>query len=551
MSAVPVSAIVPSNGRVPLPSAGGTDPGRVRENNEDRFHIDPARGIYLVVDGVGGHAGGETAAETALLQVRTRLERETGSLEERLREAITLANNEVYRLAQTNAEWAGMSCVLTAALVADGEVTIGHVGDSRLYKLRRGTIEKLTHDHSPVGEREDAGELDEREAMRHPRRNEVFRDVGSDRHTPADHDFVEIVKAPFESDAALILCSDGLSDLVTSNEMLATARQHAGRPQAVVDALIARANRAGGKDNVTAVYVEGPAFSHVAASLGGRTRGRAVTYLAAVLSGLVIGIAGMALAPDWLRTLLPGAPITAITPVPRAPSVLVVQQAAAAEFATISDALAAAQPGDTVVIGPGEYREHVHLRSGVTVTAEIPHRAVIRPPEGGDSPAAVTVDGVRGARLLGVQILGDQGQMAIGLRVLNGEVEVQDTRITGATDAGVDVWGGTAVTLRANTIADNPGGGVRVRSGARPSLLHNAILRNGRAKPAAPGVLLDPGAAPALAGNVIADNGAEGVAGVSPRDRADVLRHNVFVADARPNARGALRIAAEAVPARP
>jgi PPM family protein phosphatase len=281
MSAVPAtasaSAIVPSNGRVPLPSAGGTDPGRVREHNEDRFHIDPARGIYLVVDGVGGHAGGETAAETALLQVRTRLERETGSLEERLREAITLANNEVYRLAQTNAEWAGMSCVLTAALVADGEVTIGHVGDSRLYKLRRGTIEKLTHDHSPVGEREDAGELDERAAMRHPRRNEVFRDVGSDRHTPADPDFVEIVKAPFESDAALLLCSDGLSDLVTSDEMLATARQHAGRPQAVVDALIARANRAGGKDNVTAVYVEGPAFRPVAASPAGRSRGRAVT----------------------------------------------------------------------------------------------------------------------------------------------------------------------------------------------------------------------------------------------------------------------------------
>lgn len=551
MTSVPAPAIVPSNGREPLASAGGTDPGRVREHNEDRFHCDPARGIYVVVDGVGGHAGGETAAETALLQVRTRLERETGSTEERLREAITLANNEVYRLSQTNAEWAGMSCVLTAALVAEGEVTIGHVGDSRLYKLRRGTIEKLTHDHSPVGEREDAGELDEREAMRHPRRNEVFRDVGSDLHTPADRDFVEIVKAPFESDAALILCSDGLSDLVTAKEVLATARQHAGRPQAVVDALIARANRAGGKDNVTAVYVEGPAFSPVVTPPVGRIRGRAVTYLAAVLSGIVIGIAGMGLAPDWLRTLLPGAPITAITPAPRAPRVLVVQQAAAAEFATISDALAAAHPGDTVVIGPGEYREQLHLRAGVTVTAEIPHRAVIRPPEGGDAPAAVTVDGVRGARLLGLQILGDQGQMAVGLRVLNGEVEVQDTRITGATDAGVDVWGGTAVTLRANTISDNPGGGVRVRTGARPSLLHNAILRNGRARPAAPGVRLDPGAAPALAGNVIADNGAEGIAGVSPRDRADVLRHNVFVADARPNARGALRLAAETVPARP
>ena len=95
-----------------LSSAGVSDPGRVRENNEDRFHVDADRGIFIVVDGVGGQAGGETAAETALLQVRTRLERESGSPEERLREGITLANNEVFRLSRTNAEWDGMACVL-------------------------------------------------------------------------------------------------------------------------------------------------------------------------------------------------------------------------------------------------------------------------------------------------------------------------------------------------------------------------------------------------------------------------------------------------------
>jgi PPM family protein phosphatase len=188
MSALPAPSIERPTRRLSLHGAGGSDPGRVRDNNEDRFHCDPGRGIFIVVDGVGGHAGGEIAAETALLQVRTRLERASGSAEERLREAITLANNEVYRLSRTNAEWTGMACVLTAALVQDHQVTIGHVGDSRLYKLRSGAIEKLTHDHSPVGEREDAGELDELEAMRHPRRHEVFRDVGSDRHTPADRD---------------------------------------------------------------------------------------------------------------------------------------------------------------------------------------------------------------------------------------------------------------------------------------------------------------------------------------------------------------------------
>jgi serine/threonine protein phosphatase PrpC len=551
MSSSPAASVEPSNRHLSLHGAGGSDPGRVRENNEDRFHCDSERGIFIVVDGVGGHAGGEIAAETALLQVRTRLERASGSAEERLREAITLANNEVYRLSRTNAEWTGMACVLTAALVEDHHVTIGHVGDSRLYKLRPGAIEKLTHDHSPVGEREDAGEIDEIEAMRHPRRNEVFRDVGSERHTPADRDFIEIVESPFEANDALLLCSDGLSDLVTSAEMLALSRRHAGNPAAVVHALITKANRAGGKDNVTAVYVEGPAFSASRTTPATGTRRRVVTHLLAVLIGLAAGAAAMAYVPDWLRTLLPGAPVTAVTPESRVPRLLVVQQAAAAEFATINDALAAAQPGDTVVVGPGEYHEQIRLRSGVTLTSEIPRRAVIRPPAGVVEPgAAVTADGARGARFHGFQILSEPSAMPIGVLVLDGEVEIQDTRISGAMLAGVEVWGGTLVTLRANEIADNAGVGVRVRGGAEPSLLHNAIVRNGRGKPVAPGVLLDPGAVPILVGNVIADNGAEGVAGVQPEQRAELLRNNVFVADARPNGRGAVGAAGGAGAAR-
>jgi PPM family protein phosphatase len=352
------------------------------------------------------------------------------------------------------------------------------------------------------------------------------------------------VEAPFEANAALILCSDGLSDLVTSAEMLALAGEHAGDPSAVVHALIAKANRAGGKDNVTAVYVEGPAVATVRTPP--RTvRRRVVTHLLALLIGAAVGLAAMAFVPEWLRALLPGAPVTAVTQDVRPPQLLLVQQAAAAEFATIGDALASAQPGDTVIVGPGEYREQLRLPSGVTVTSEVPHRAVIRPAAGADSGAAVTADGVRGARLLGFQILGEPGDMPIGVLVLNGELELQDTRISGAMEAGVDVWGGTVVTLRANEIADNPGVGVRVRGGAQPSLLHNAIVRNGRLKPSAPGVLLDRGAAPVLVGNVIADNGAEGVAGVTPGIRAALLRNNVFVADARPNARGALGVASD------
>ena len=134
-----------------LKAAGASDPGLQREVNEDRFHVDPARGLFIVVDGVGGQAAGEKAAETALALVRLRLERETGTVEDRVREAIGLANDGIYRLAALHPEWKGMACVLTVAMMTNGDVIVGHVGDTRLYKLRAGRIEKLTRDHSPVG----------------------------------------------------------------------------------------------------------------------------------------------------------------------------------------------------------------------------------------------------------------------------------------------------------------------------------------------------------------------------------------------------------------
>ena len=119
----------------------------------------------------------------------------------------------------------------------------------------------MTRDHSPVGEREDAGEISELEAMHHPRRNEVYRDVGSEPHQPDDPDFIEVKEVPFEPDAALLLCSDGLTDLVDSASIQRVVAQWAGHPQQVVDALIEAANAAGGKDNVTVVYVEGEQFA--------------------------------------------------------------------------------------------------------------------------------------------------------------------------------------------------------------------------------------------------------------------------------------------------
>jgi len=240
-------------------SAVGTDPGLVRESNEDRCLADDERGIFMVVDGIGGHAGGEIAAELAVDTIRLSLGNSRGSAAQRVRAAIVEANNVIHKAADANPSWHGMSCVLTLAVAEDNRVIVGHVGDSRLYLIWNGAIRKLTMDQSPVGEQEDAGALTEAEAMRHPRRNEVFVDVGSQPRQP-DDDFIQIRELEFKPDAALLLCSDGLSDLVTAAEILSIVESYDGHPAAVSQALIDAALVAGGRDNVSVVFVAGSEF---------------------------------------------------------------------------------------------------------------------------------------------------------------------------------------------------------------------------------------------------------------------------------------------------
>jgi len=241
-------------------SAVASDSGLVRESNEDRCLSDDEHGFFLVVDGLGGHAGGEIAAELAVDTIRGALLSSRGSAQSRVRSAIVEANNVIHRAADANSSWKGMSCVLTLALVEENRITVGHVGDSRLYLIWNHTIRKLTSDQSPVGEQEDAGILSEAEAMRHPRRNEVFVDVGS-RPRTLQEEFVEIRELEFKPDAALLLCSDGLSDLVPSAEILSIVESYEGDPRQIPQALIDAALVAGGRDNVSAVFVAGTEFA--------------------------------------------------------------------------------------------------------------------------------------------------------------------------------------------------------------------------------------------------------------------------------------------------
>jgi serine/threonine protein phosphatase PrpC len=243
-----------------LSTGAATDTGLLREHNEDRYYLDPERGIFLVADGVGGQTAGELAAQIAVETVRECLAESTAPADDRVRNAITQANNRIFQRAQDDADLAGMACVLTLALVEDGRVTIGHVGDSRLYLIWNGAIRKLTSDHSPVGEGEDAGELTEAEAMLHPRRNEVFRDVGSRLREPGDREFIEIRECRFRSDAALLLCSDGLTDQLTAAQVRDIVERYDGDAARTAASLVEAANEAGGKDNITALFVAGPRF---------------------------------------------------------------------------------------------------------------------------------------------------------------------------------------------------------------------------------------------------------------------------------------------------
>ena len=481
-------------------AAGQTDPGRLRNVNEDRFHCDVARGLFIVIDGVGGQAAGGKAADVALAALRTRLERETGSTKQRVREAITLANNEIYRLAGTRTEWNGMACVLTVAVVENGLVTIGHVGDTRLYKLQDDRIVKITKDHSPVGEREDAKELSELQAMRHPRRNEVYRDVGSELHEPADPEFVDIDEIPFESDAALLLCSDGLSDQVDSSTIADIVGRYVGDAGGVTRALIDTANAAGGKDNVTVVYVEGERFTATALRRSTppattEQKHRLRNSLVAILllaAGLVLGLVAFRL--PSMRPSGIGSSVSVA-------NVQVVQR-----NESIAAAIQRATPGSEVLVEPGEYRERLVLREGIRVVSRVPRGATIRLPSSGsdaDPGPAVVADGLTKAELAGFRIVGDAATpLGVGIGVSAGALLIVDVEISGATKAGIDFGEHSTPTLLGSEIHDNPGVAMIIRAGANPRVTNNVFTRNGMSERASGSFVVEQSSTPDFERNV-------------------------------------------------
>lgn len=518
-------------------AAAGTDPGRERENNEDRVLCEPERGIFAVVDGVGGESGGEVASQIATDVLRARLSRRTTDLDRLVREAIALANRQIFERAQADPRLAGMSCVLTVALLDGDRATVGHVGDSRLYLLRRGEIRKVTRDHSPVGAREDAGEISEDEAMHHPRRNEIFRDVGSAPHEPDDPGFVEVHQIPFDGDCALLICSDGLSDLVPSARIRQAVEAHAGDPQAAVDRLIDEANEAGGKDNISIVIVEGERYADSVRGLDDTRTGPVskpaprqygaahVRERRSVLPWILLLLILAAAAGAWfyppVRNRLLGLIDGPEDPVPTpTPSAVLQVGPGEADFLSISDALADAQPGQTIEVAPGQYLESIELKDGVTLVSRTPRAAVIQAP---DAAPAVSGRGVR-TRLAGFKIEGG----AVGLLLEGAQVAVSEVEVTGASEAGILISGADRSSVESCYVHDNPGTGILVNGGAATRVTQNLIARNGTKTPKRPGAEIRGQARPLLIENKFEGNGAAGVWIPSPERADEILQWNEF-----------------------
>ncbi len=239
---------------------GITDIGKLRKSNEDTFIAKPVCNDQLiaacVIDGVGGYAGGELAAGLAREAIIDHLNIVSNDILNIMKGALAFANEKIYKEKQVSKQNGQMACVVTLALadVINNKFYYAHVGDTRLYLLRDKTLVKVTRDHSIVGFLEESGRLSEEAAMNHPKRNEINKALGFEAQIGVKNDFIETGESPFLPGDTILLCSDGLSDMIGSSDItsiLITDNSLEAKSQALIDA----ANDAGGTDNITVVLV--------------------------------------------------------------------------------------------------------------------------------------------------------------------------------------------------------------------------------------------------------------------------------------------------------
>ena len=239
-----------------LSVAAGTDVGRIRAGNEDNLYADAdqERGLFIVADGMGGHAAGEVASEMAVQIVA----REMATIHDlggdeplvMLGEALRNANRAIYERTIVEADKQGMGTTASCLMMGNGRWIIGHIGDSRIYLLRDGVFRQITKDHSYVQEQVDAGFLTPEQARYHPYSNVITRCVGANANVEAD-----VMTGDIQNGDVYLLASDGLTGMVEDPQLrkIMETRTSPGR---MVDSMITEANKRGGLDNITAIVVQ-------------------------------------------------------------------------------------------------------------------------------------------------------------------------------------------------------------------------------------------------------------------------------------------------------
>ncbi len=228
--------------------AGVTDPGRRRRRNEDAYVCEPP--LFAIADGMGGAQAGEVASGLAAAVLEEATGDERG--EERVASLIQEANRRVFQRSNEDAATSGMGTTMTVALLdsSDGTIAFGHVGDSRAYRVRGGELEQLTDDHSLVGELVRSGRLSPEEAESHPQRSVITRALGTEPDVDVDTFTVDA-----EPGDVYLLCSDGLTDMTSTRDILA-AVEASNDLDDVARALVRAANDGGGEDNITVVLFQ-------------------------------------------------------------------------------------------------------------------------------------------------------------------------------------------------------------------------------------------------------------------------------------------------------
>jgi protein phosphatase len=236
--------------------AGLSNVGRVRTSNEDSMGLFPDLNLFLVADGMGGHAAGEVASSMAVETVRDSIAKNEGTRDHplaagRLETAIKVSNQKIYQAGRQTPALAGMGTTIISVLLDQDTAYIGYVGDSRAYLARDNEIAQLTTDHSLVNEYLKKGMMSPEEAERHPLKHVLSRALGT-----APEVEVDLISLPLKTEDMLLLCSDGLSNTVTQQIMLQILKRSRGNLQEACNQLIDQANNRGGVDNITVIVLQ-------------------------------------------------------------------------------------------------------------------------------------------------------------------------------------------------------------------------------------------------------------------------------------------------------